>query len=474
VKIRALLGWFRRRCEAFSFLCLLILLVPATCAACIVSLARQNRWANVRRLLVVSLRRWVRFLRVGLRDLRTFWWVQFSLESAWDIWRHIILLEWVSIRNMADFSPPAWAGGLRDAPRILFLKFSHYGDAMHIVPMLRSIRQQRPNARIDLLAGPWCKDLATRIRYLDEFISYTPAFVVFNRGDKSSCRRLWSELQFLKMLRRRNYDVVISTATTNLPEWLIIHAADPSAWVGVSGPSVEYTTRATALVEAYHSRQYEAERVSGLLKHVGLEPGASTLEYHVREEELSWAKARLLEQGLSGDRIIVTMAPGSGWPGKNWPSERFAELADWLFEEYAAGIVLIGATAERELGMAMQRSAKAPLVNMIGRTGWGEAAALLRHSHLLVTNDSAPLHLAAALNIATVSLFGPTAAGKWAPPGSCHVHLQHPETCSGCWYWHAGAKCWNDNACMKAISLEEVKHAIASLPIRHFQVPKAV
>lgn len=463
MKIRRLLGVLRRRGESLCFALLLLFLLPAAGVASLACLARGRGGPRLAGRLGLLFRRWGRFLCVGLQDLRDFWWVQFRLEPVTDVWRHIFLLEWCAIRSLGQDDSPGWTGALIENPRVLVVKFAHYGDAMHIVPMMRALKAQRPAARVDLLVGPWGEDLARRIPYADEVLVYAPHYVLFNREDKSSCMALPAEMRFLEMLRTRRYDAVISTSATNFPEWLIIHAADPAVWVGVPGPAVRYSTRSVALLEPYDTRQYEAERVAGLVRHLGLDPGSYPLEYPIRDDEKEWADRTLRESGVSGDRFVAVMAPGSGWPGKNWPIERFAELADWLVDQYSAVIVLVGSRAERALGISMRQRMKSSPVDLIGRTRWGEMAAVLQRGRILITNDSAPLHLASALGISSVSLFGPSIPGKWAPRGSQHRYLHHPVSCSECWSWHSRASCYRDNACMKAIGLDEVKDAVRSL-----------
>ena len=102
-------------------------------------------------------------------------------------------------------------------------------------------------------------------------------------------------------------------------------------------------------------------------------------------------------------------------------------------------------------------------INLAGSTSFGQTAALVESADLLLCNDSGPLHLAAAYGTPSVALFGPTVAGKWQPPGGEHLMIQKQGFCEGCVGWHPNAACVHDNACMKAISVDEVWGRIAGI-----------
>ena len=99
-----------------------------------------------------------------------------------------------------------------------------------------------------------------------------------------------------------------------------------------------------------------------------------------------------------------------------------------------------------------------PGKNWFGRFSIAQLAAVMERAALWLGNDSGPMHLAAAVGCPTVSLWGPTEPGKWAPRGAKHHHVRRMERCPGCEYWNPAMHCLQPtHACMEAISVEEVE-----------------
>ena len=158
---------------------------------------------------------------------------------------------------------------------------------------------------------------------------------------------------------------------------------------------------------------------------------------------------------------LALIFPGSGWPGKNWPPARFAELGDWLIGQRDARIVLLGAPSERDLCARVSDAMRGNGENWAGTLSLVESAALIEQAALVIGNDSAPIHLAAALDIPTVSLWGPTFPEKWAPQGARHVVVEGGGGCAGCTYWHPSAECRGVPPCMTTITVEQVTDVLS-------------
>lgn len=447
--LRCIAGFIRRRVEGFAFLLLVVVLAPA--------LAGHVAWHGARRTAVAELfRRWGTFIAHGLKPLREAWWDALRFESQADLWRHVIALEVACIMNLRKTeTSPRWSGALTERPRILVIKLAHIGDTLHVFPMLESLRAQRPGAVIDLLVGPWTEKLVRKFRTQNETLVYAPHFCQFDRGNRSARRGLLSEIVFLCELRRRRYDLVISTSSTQIVETMLITYTDPAFWIGADVPVDFYSTATLARTVPYDSRRYEAERVSSLLELVNLAPGDASLRFPLLDSERDSARTAV---GPSSSYAVI--APGAGWPGKIWPAERFAELGDWANAELGCTTVLVGSRDEQPLASAIAGRMKVPPVNLAGRTSLDEMAALMERADLFIGNDSSPLHFATAFHTPSVALFGPTVASKWAPPSACV--LQH-EQCEGCLSWHYKASCIHDGRCMKAITVDEVKDAVRRL-----------
>lgn len=402
--------------------------------------------------------RWGYFVGSGLRLYRESWWPLPSLESPSVFWRHWFWTELfaaINKRSNRDI----------DKKRFLVIKLAHIGDAMHIAPMLESLKKQQPDAEIDLLVGPWCEDLAKRWKVSGRVWVYTPHLMLFHRGNRKQLRSWREEYRFLRALRRQRYSVVLSTSTLSMAEWMLIQAANPGKWIGADNPVTAWYPQIPKSTESYASKQYEADRVGGLLRHLGMEAATGLPGYPVREDEVAWAEERWLKgdgRWTMGESRRVVVAPGAGWPGKIWPAERFGELVVWLIRELGYRVILTGAPDEMALGEVIETVCP-DVYNLIGKTSFGQTAGLVKTADLLICNDSGPLHLAAAFGTPSVALFGPTIASKWQPPGPQHNMIQKTGFCEGCVGWHPAATCLHDGACMKAITVEEVSRAVGKI-----------
>jgi ADP-heptose:LPS heptosyltransferase len=445
-----LLRWGRRRLESILFFLLLGLLLPLL-------VVRAATLAWNRRKGIELLARWRKFLFHGLDDLRRACWPGIRYERMADIWFHMALIEWFAVLN-ATANPAGPASG-RD--RILVVKLAHFGDALHIFPMLRELRRQRPEAQIDLLVGPWCAGLARTYGLHDELLLQTPRLGLFERGANSGRRSLWQEIRWSLELRRRDYGLVISTSTTTLSEVLLMQSVKARRWVGTNLPVI-YAPEGEVLLVPYDTRMFESDRVMGLLPLVGMQPGDSRLFYPLSPEAISDAESKLRECGIAAGEKFAVLCPGAGWPGKQWLPARFAEIGDRIRGQLGYAVVLMGSAGEQMLCAEVARQMKNPAAILAGKTSLDQLAAVLSKAALFVGNDSGPMHLAACFQIPTVVFFGPTIASKWAPRYSAARCIQH-EDCAGCISWHHRAGCLHGNRCMQAISVEEAWQAIESV-----------
>lgn len=443
----SLLRWGRRRAESILFLALLGLLAPVLgVRAATTSLKGRALWS-----------RWRKMLCHGLDDLRRACWPGIRYERAADVWFHVALIEFFALLN-ATAKPAGPAGGRE---RILVVKLAHFGDALHIFPMLRELRRQRPGAQIDLLVGPWCEGLARAFGIHDELLLQTPRLGLFERGAKSGRRSLWRELQWLLELRRRNYDRVISTSTTTLSEVLLMQAVRARRWVGTNLPDL-YEPEGDAVLIPYDSRMYESDRVMGLLALLEIAPGDTSLYYPMSSDTRADAERNLQDLGIAASDTFAVLCPGAGWPGKQWLPGRFAEVGDKIRRQLGLSVVLTGSAGEMALCAEVMRKMREPAVSLAGKTSLDQLATVLSKASLFVGNDSGPMHLAACFQIPSVVFFGPTIASKWAPRYPASRCLQH-EDCSGCISWHHRATCLHGNRCMKAIAAKEAWQAIVSI-----------
>jgi lipopolysaccharide heptosyltransferase II len=204
---------------------------------------------------------------------------------------------------------------------------------------------------------------------------------------------------------------------------------------------------------------HEVERYLDLLRLFGLtvrdEEAVPRLAI---TEEAQMFGLREAESLNGGQGPFVVINPGAGWEMRRWPSERFCAIADWLIDRFDARVAFVGGLGEAELIESIRSSMVHASVSYAGRTSLSRLAGLLSFSDLFLTNDTGALHIAAALDVPTVALFGPGDPVKVRPLSPRARVLHHPVPCSPCQVQYTD-KC-RDNLCMQAISVEEVMSAV--------------
>jgi heptosyltransferase-2 len=149
----------------------------------------------------------------------------------------------------------------------------------------------------------------------------------------------------------------------------------------------------------------------------------------------------------------VGLSPGAAYgPAKRWPPERVAELGAVLYQEFEARLVLLGGPEERPVADRIKELLKYPVLDLVGRTTLRQALALLSRLKVLVTNDSGLMHVAAALKVPLVAIFGSTDPGATGPFSSRATMLRHPLECSPCFK----RTCDVGYACLNAVTVAEV------------------
>lgn len=364
-------------------------------------------------------------------------------------WRYI-LLDALARRGLS--SVPGGQGIVVYTP-------GHLGDVLHVVPMLRALRAGKPEAKIIWLVGPWSERLARRYtHYVDEIRVLGPNLPQFTRGKRVWRQSWWHQWRMAMELRKEGTDIFIGSMSG--VGRFVANAICPRIWVG-SGDQRPPRVRngIKTVVQPYEKDRYEADAWCGLLELLGITAHADHLEYVVMPEERQTAANFLKIEGLDPALPLALIAPGSGWSGKNWLPERFGAVAEWLTQTQGFRVAWVGGAGEESLVPKSRGSD----MNWVGRTSIPQLAAVLEKAKLFVGNDSGLLHIAAALGVPTVSIWGPTSPGKWGPKAPIHRHIRKIERCEGCIYWDYRETCRHAHVCMEAVQTSDVCQAIQDL-----------
>jgi len=308
-----------------------------------------------------------------------------------------------------------------EVPRnLLLIRPDHIGDVLFTTPALHALRQTFPEARIIALVGPWTATILTRNPDVDAVL--TCPFPWFDRRPKPSP---WQPYRLLleeaRKLQKLHFDAVL---ILRFDHWW---GALLAAWAGIP-VRIGYATPETRLfltdtlpyAPDRHAVEHNLALIRALAARWGREmvEGEPRLRFPLTAEEEAFAAAFLAHHGIA-DARLVGLHPGAGDPRKLWPAERWAQVADRLAETWEAQILITGSPAERELAEAVARQMRSRPCIAAGETSLGQAAALLGRCRLVVGADTGPMHLAVALGVPTVHLYGPFEPwlfGPWGPP----------------------------------------------------------
>ena len=325
--------------------------------------------------------------------------------------------------------------------RVCIIKPSALGDVVQTLPVLGALRQRFSRAHIAWVVNHAYASLLTPIPHLDEVIPF----------DRERYRgigpRNWQEiLGFFRGLSERRFDLAIDLQGL-LRSGLMTWATRASCRVGLTsareGARLFYTYRANDLP----IEQGAVERYWKVVEALGA--GECAREYSLALSPLEQEWACWAIGGLP--RPIVALNPGARWQTKRWPADRFADVTDKALGRTAGSAVVLGGPGEEPFADIVAARLHLPCVNLCGRTSLRQLAALLQQCDLLLTNDSGPMHLAAAVGTSTVSIFTCTSPVRAAPTGAAHCVAQTSVSCKGSY-----RKTCDRMICMQELSADKV------------------
>ncbi len=336
--------------------------------------------------------------------------------------------------------------------RLLVRGTNWVGDAVMSVPALKEIRRRFPNAHITLLVRPWVQDVYAAVDFVDEVLLF----------DKAGIHKGWAGMRHLCAgLRARRFEMAILLQNAVEAALIALGARIPLR-IGYArdgrGPLLTHAIRIDSEVRRFHQAYYYL----GILSGAGLierRPWAradyplNSAAIGVRESDCCTGREMLRIQGIDHSGPIVGVNPGASYGGaKRWPVERFAAVADALAHDCGARIVIFGAPNERQIADEVAASMQSRPLILAGQTSLGQLMGLIRECDLFITNDSGPMHLAAALAVPQLAIFGSTSETATGPLSVRAQVIKHQVDCNPCFL----RECPIDFRCMLGITVAEV------------------
>ncbi|MBU4343349.1 MAG: glycosyltransferase family 9 protein [Candidatus Omnitrophica bacterium] len=311
--------------------------------------------------------------------------------------------------------------------KILFITLSNIGDVILTLPVLTTLKHNFTDAKIDVMVGPRAKDIFSKDPGINRIFIYDK-----HRGVKK-------KLDFIKDLRKENYDLAIDMKTSLVP--FLIGAKKRSSWI--------------SLGTDHHKRTVHLRKLRGL----GLEC-KDRQNIHIDQEDRKDVSRLLNEAGVREGDVLIGISADCRSHTKEWQAEKFAEVIKKLLGQKRFKAVLMGDGLKPRVSSSIKELVKDnSLIDMVGKTDLNQLFALIERLEILLTCDSACMHIAGDLGIKVLALFGPTDVKKYGPTGRYDIVIRKDLGCSPC----NRALCRLSHECMQGISAEEVLTALKKL-----------
>ena len=314
------------------------------------------------------------------------------------------------------------------------------GDAMLAQPALGSLKLEHPGSEIWLLARDWVKALYPPKKLAARIIPLT---------GEDTPRGLLRTARLLKGLR---FEAGLLLTNSFGSALLFRLAGIPERW-GYRRDGRGFLLTRGVPFKADSPARHQLEYYLDLVRGLGLKPSRAEVRLTLSPAEKRTAGLALKAAGVDIGRPVVILNPGASYgPAKRWPAERFAAAGALFQKKKKAEVVITGSQEERDLAERVASLMPRRPAVLAGRTGLRELLAVIGRSSLFITNDSGPMHLANALRVPVVAVFGPTDPAATRPWHQPSVVLKKSAVCWPCLY----RQCPYDHRCMTAITPEEV------------------
>ncbi len=348
----------------------------------------------------------------------------------------------------ADAYAPGLLSRFPEPPqKIALLRASRIGDFLCAIPAIRAIRTALPDAEITMITLPMLQELAQRSPYIDK-VALFPGFPWI-------AEQLFEPrktVQFLQQMQDEHFDLAIQMQGTGLfsnPFTLLLGARTTAGFVRLDDSA--------GLLDAalpYPQRQHEIRTVLAMSTFLGAPEQGEQLEFPLWTQDYQAAEQLLHMHCVKPP--LIGLHPAARDATRRWFVERFAEVGNMLQRRHGGTVLLLGEPEEQHTGEHLASLLHVPYLNLIGKTSLVSLGALMTHLSVFITNDTGPAHIAYALNIPTVTIFGGGDPALNGPlmPGPFRV-LKYDVACRPCGY----GTCPIGDVCLKGVTVEMVVQA---------------
>lgn len=337
-----------------------------------------------------------------------------------------------------------------DIKNILIRSTNWLGDAVMTTPAMQAVRETFPAARITVLANPLTAPIFQPHPAVDEVLIYD------RKGRHSGLK---GRLVLAAELRRQGFDLAI----------LLQNAIDAAviAWLARIPRRIGFATDGRGFllshavrVDGAVRRLHHVDYYLYMLEQFGIAGTGKQLMLATTAEEDAALAALLASHGIAPGDTLLAINPGASFgSAKRWYPERFAKVAEELSLSWGAKVVITGGSGETGIAAEIESSMANACLNMAGKTDVRGLMALIKRCDFMITNDSGPMHVAAAFGVPLVAIFGSTDHTTTYPFSDRAVVVRSEADCAPC----LKRECPTDHRCMEMVKADEVVDAALRL-----------
>ncbi|MFA4991664.1 MAG: lipopolysaccharide heptosyltransferase II [Candidatus Omnitrophota bacterium] len=332
--------------------------------------------------------------------------------------------------------------------RILVVNVNWLGDTLFAGPFIKALKSGYPAASVAVLTHPRCREILEGNPCVDEIIAY---------DEKKEHASLSARLSLIFKLRKKGFDAVF-ILRPSFSRSLILFLSGIPERIGYENKKSGFLL--TRKIPLPAKEPHKADYFLNMAKSMGIDAADTNYELRVSGEDAEKADKILRGSGVREGEGFAVINAGGNWDLKRWPFENFARLGDEIVDRFGLRVVLTGAKKDIELAGRIKGLMRNAPVALCGATDLKTLAAIFKKARCVISNDSGPMHIAAAVKTPVVALFGPTSAFMTGPRGAGVSRVLWKDV--GCEIPCYKLSCL-DNKCMKAISVSDVIEALTGI-----------
>lgn len=320
----------------------------------------------------------------------------------------------------------------QEANHLLCIRLDAMGDVLMTSPALHALKAGHPQRRLTLMTSASGARIAEMMPSVDTVICYDPPWMKATRPRPDAA----FDLAMIESLKERGFDgaVIFTVYSQNpLPAAMMCYLAGiPLRLAHCHENPYQLLTNWLPDPEPQQLVRHEARRQLDLVASIGCRPDSEKLQLEIPATAEQAMRQRLAEAGISRQRPLIVLHPGATAPSRCYPPEKFAIAARHLVEQLDAQLIFTGSGAETAMVQAIQAAMKAPSWSFAGGLDLPGLAALIQQADLIVSNNTGPAHIAAAVQTPVVDLYALTNPqhAPWQVP---HALLFHDVPCRYCY-----------------------------------------